>query len=237
MLKICNLYKSFGKNEVLKNIDFTINKGEKVVIIGPSGCGKSTFLRCINFIEKKDSGDIYFNDTLIDEKNIDIIRHNTGMVFQSFNLFNNLNVLDNIILTPTVNKILTKEEAIKSAKKYLNQFDLKDKINSYPVNLSGGEKQRVAIIRELIMNPELILFDEPTSALDPEKKTESLNIIKKLAETGIAVIVVTHDVNFIKDFATRVVFMENGKIVLDDETDKVLNSNETRIKEFLNEIK
>lgn len=236
MLKVENLCKSFGTKEVLNNISFEVKSGERLVIIGPSGCGKSTLLRCINFIEPMTKGKIYFNNEEITNSNLNLIRENTGMVFQSFNLFNNLNVLDNIILAPTVNSIISKERAIVLAKKYLREFGLIDKIDSFPSMLSGGEKQRVAIIRVLILNPKLMLFDEPTSALDPEKKEESFELLKSLSNMGIAVIVVTHEMAFIKEFASRIIFIENGKIIVNEEQKNLLQNKNKRLNEFLNTI-
>lgn len=215
MLKVKNLNKSFNNKKILKNITFNVEKGDRLAIIGPSGCGKSTFLRCLNMLETPDSGDIIFdNINLMNNKNkLSEIRRHIGMVFQSFNLFLNLTVLENIILAPTKLKIMNKTESIKEAKKLLKRFNLIDKINNYPKELSGGEKQRVAIIRTLIMKPKIILFDEPTSALDPEMVNEVEDVIKTIAFEGMTMIIVSHEMKFIKNVATQVMFLKDGSIL------------------------
>lgn len=238
MLEIKNLKKKFGNKEVLKGINLKVNKGDIIGVIGPSGCGKSTLLRCINLIEKPDSGEIIFNnDNLIDNKSYVDTRRKIGMVFQQFNLFNHMNVLDNITLAPLTLKLMTKEEAEKKAKELLKEIDLEDIMYSYPNNISGGQKQRVAIIRTLIMNPEIILFDEPTSSLDPEMIGEVTNLMRKLAQDGMTMIVVSHEMNFIKNFSSRVVFMSDGKI-LEDNTSKEIfdNPKNDKLKQFLSKI-
>ena len=215
MLKVKNLNKSFNNKKILKNITFNVEKGDRLAIIGPSGCGKSTCLRCLNMLEIPDSGDIIFdNINLMNNKNkLSEIRRHIGMVFQSFNLFLNLTVLENIILAPTKLKIMNKDESIKEAKELLKRFNLIDKINNYPKELSGGEKQRVAIIRTLIMKPKIILFDEPTSALDPEMVNEVEDVIKTIAFEGMTMIIVSHEMKFIKNVATKVMFLKDGSII------------------------
>ncbi len=220
MLEIKNLKKNYGNKKVLKGINLTVSKGEIVGIIGPSGCGKSTLLRCINFLETPTSGKIFFENELIDDdKEITFLRRKVGMVFQQFNLFDNMNVLDNLILAPIKLNIMKKDEAIKEAKELLKKINLLDKANFYPSELSGGQKQRVAIIRTLLMKPELILFDEPTSALDPEMIGEVTNLMRNIAKEGMTMIIVSHEMNFVKNFSTRVIYMEDGKI-LEDGTSK-----------------
>ena len=194
MLSIKNLKKSFDKREVLKGINLEINEGDKVGIIGPSGCGKSTLLRCLNLLEVPDSGEIIFNDNKLDlEDDLVEVRKNIGMVFQSFNLFNNMSVLENIILAPCLNKIMTRDVAIKKADKLLKEVDLYGIRDMYPSKISGGQKQRVAIIRALLMNPKIMLFDEPTSALDPEMIGEVTDMIGRVADLGMTMVIVSHE--------------------------------------------
>lgn len=231
MYEVKKLVKKFDKVKVLKEIDLDIKEGEKIVIIGPSGSGKSTLLRCLGRLESPTSGKIYFN-------NKDITKiHNTheiGMVFQSFNLFENLTVLENITLAPIKTKLLSKQEAIKKAREYLKQIKLEDKENNYPADLSGGQKQRVAIIRALMTNPKVILFDEPTSALDREMIEEVLNLMEDVAKEGITMIVVTHELNFASNFATKIIFMDEGKILESGSPKELFNNPKTeRLKEFL----
>ena len=240
MITVKNLKKKFVNKIVLKGIDLNVEKGERVVIIGPSGCGKSTLLRCINGIEKLTSGKVIFEGKDIYSKNVDInkIREKMGMVFQQFNLFPHLTVTENIILAPVKLKIMTKEEAIKKAIELLELIDLKDKKDMYPSQLSGGQKQRIAIARALIMNPEVMLFDEPTSALDPEMVDEVSNLMKDLAKKGMTMIVVTHEMNFVKECATRVIFMENGGIIEEGTVKEMFeNPKSGRLKEFLSKVK
>ena len=215
MIEVKNLNKSFGKNNVLNNITETIKKGEKVVIVGPSGSGKSTFLRCLNLLEQPTGGEIWFEDSNITDKkcNINQLRQKMGMVFQHFNLFPHLTVLQNIILTPVTLKLQTKAEAEENAKKLLDRIGLLDKADSYPSMISGGQKQRIAIVRALAMNPDVMLFDEPTSALDPEMVGEVLELMKELANDGMTMVCVTHEMGFAREVATRVLFMDEGKIV------------------------
>ena len=238
MLEIKNLKKSFGKKKVLNGVNLNVEKGDIIGIIGPSGCGKSTFLRCINLLEKPNSGAIIFeDDDLVDNKNLEITRRKIGMVFQQFNLFTNMTVLDNIVLAPTLLNIMKKEEAVKKAKNLLKEIDLLDKANFYPDELSGGQKQRVAIIRTLIMKPEIILFDEPTSALDPEMIGEVTNLMKKIADEGMTMIIVSHEMRFIKNFCTRVIFMGDGKILEEGTSDDIFNNpKHEKLKTFLSKI-
>lgn len=239
MIEIKNLYKSFGENEILKNINVTINKGEKVVIIGPSGSGKSTLLRCINLLETPDSGNIYFEgDNITDIKcDINKIRQKMGMVFQNFNLFPHLTVLENITLAPVKLKLQGKDDAEKNAIRLLERIGLADKKDVYPSKLSGGQKQRIAIVRSLAMNPEIMLFDEPTSALDPEMIGEVLNLMKQLAEDGMTMVVVTHEMSFANSVANRVLFMDNGQILEENNPrDFFSNPVHDRSKEFLSKI-
>ena len=243
MISVKNLSKHFnsgGKTiEVLKNINVTVNKGDKIAIIGPSGSGKSTFLRCINGLDVPTSGEIIFEGKCITDKscNMDIIRRQIGMVFQHFNLFPHLTILQNIILAPVLLKVMNPEEAREEAKRLLIKVNLLDKMDEYPIKLSGGQKQRVAIVRALAMNPKVILFDEPTSALDPEMIGEVLDVMGELAKNGITMLVVTHEMNFAREMATRVLFMDNGEII-DDAPPKDIfeNSKNERIKEFLSKI-
>ena len=239
MIKVKNLHKQFDKLEVLKGIDEHIRPGEVVAVIGPSGSGKSTFLRCLNLLEDVTEGEIYVDDQLITDKNVDInkVRQRMGMVFQQFNLFPHLKILDNITLAPVLLKLMTKEEAKKRAMELLDRVGLKDKADSYPGSLSGGQKQRVAIARALCMNPEIMLFDEPTSALDPEMVGEVLDVIKKLAEDGMTMVIVTHEMGFAKEVASRVLFMDQG-IIMEQGTPKELfeNPQNERTKLFLSKV-
>jgi polar amino acid transport system ATP-binding protein len=222
----------------LKDIDLDINENEKIVIIGPSGSGKSTLLRCLNTLEIPSNGKIQFHDMSLTEQTYKDIHGKIGMVFQNFQLFDNLTVIENLTLAPVLNKIMSKEDAYKQAKEYLKQIHLEDKEKTYPKNLSGGQKQRVAIVRTLMMNPEVILFDEPTSALDPEMIEEVLALIMEVSKKNITMIVVTHELKFAYDFATRVIFMDKGKIVEDGEKEQIFNNPQTeRLQKFLSNIK
>ena len=236
MIEVKNLCKSFGKNDVLKNIDYKIEKGEKIVIVGPSGSGKSTFLRCLNMLETPTSGEIWFEGIQINDKKtkIDTVRQKMGMVFQQFNLFNNKNIIDNITLAPVTLKLQTKEEAEKNAMALLERIGLADKAKAYPSQLSGGQKQRIAIIRALAMNPDVMLFDEPTSALDPEMVGEVLQLMTELAESGMTMVVVTHEMGFAREVADRVIFMSDGVIVEEGAPEQIFdNPVADRTKEFL----
>jgi len=235
VIEVKHLGKSFGENEVLKDIDFSIKKGEIISIIGSSGSGKSTLLRCINFFEKPTSGQILFHgEDITKTRKVNKYREKVGMVFQSFNLFDNLNVLSNCTIGQTKVLRRTKEDAIKTAKKYLSLVGMTKYIDARPSQLSGGQKQRVAIARALCMNPEVLLFDEPTSALDPEMVGEVLNVIKKVADSGITMIVVTHEMGFAKDVSTRVIFMDKG-VIVEDEAPQIMftNPKKQRTRKFL----
>ena len=239
MINIENLSKNFGNLKVLKNISTTINKGEIISIIGPSGSGKSTFLRCINKLEEPTEGHIYIDDMDLMDKNTDInkIRERVGMVFQHFNLFPNMTVLENLTLSPTIVKKESKEEAEKYALYLLQKVDLSDKANSYPNQLSGGQKQRIAIARALAMKPEVILFDEPTSALDPEMIKEVLDVMRNLAKEGMTMLIVTHEMGFARNVGNRILFMDNGEIIEDcSPKDFFENPTNERIKDFLNKV-
>ena len=236
MIKIKNLKKQFGNNVVLKDISVAIEKGEVISVIGPSGSGKSTFLRCINGLEEFDGGHILVdNEDMADKNlNIDKLREKIGMVFQSFNLFPHLTVLENIILAPVTLKKMSKEEAKVKAKELLKKVGLEEKADFYPSSLSGGQKQRVAIARALAMNPEAILFDEPTSALDPEMVGEVLQVMKSLAKDGMTMVVVTHEMGFAREVCDRVIFMADGEIVEQGSPNDVfLNPQHERTQNFL----
>ena len=238
MLEIKNIKKSFSKKRVLKGISLTVEKGDIIGIIGPSGCGKSTLLRTINYLAPPDDGSIVFEGNKIEAKsNLISIRRKIGMVFQQFNLFENMTILENIILSPVETGIMTKNEAIKEAKHFLKKIDLIDKKDFYPSQLSGGQKQRIAIIRSLMMKPELMLFDEPTSALDPEMIGEVTNLMREIANEGMTMIVVSHEMNFIKNFCTKVIFMEEGKILEEGTSNEIFNSPKCEaLKNFLSKV-
>jgi polar amino acid transport system ATP-binding protein len=239
VIKITNLHKSFGKNEVLKGIDAHIKKGEVVVIIGPSGSGKSTFLRCLNLLETPTDGKVIFEGNDITDKkvNIDKLRENMGMVFQGFNLFPHKKVIDNITLAPIKVKKIEPKIAKEKAKDLLDMVGLKDKAETYPSSLSGGQKQRIAIARALAMEPDVMLFDEPTSALDPEMVGEVLNVMKKLANKGMTMVVVTHEMGFAREVGDRIFFMDEGKILEEGTPVEIFNhpKNE-RTKDFLSKV-
>ena len=237
MLKIKDLKKNYGKNKVLRGIDFELEMGERVVVLGPSGSGKSTFLRCINRMEEPTSGEIYFKGVLVTDKNIQKIRQDVGMVFQHFNLINNLTVMDNLILAPTILKIMDENTAIKKARGLLKHIDLLDKAESFPASLSGGQKQRIAIIRAMMMEPEVLLFDEPTSALDPESIGDVLSLIQELADNGMTIMIVTHEMGFAREIASRVVFIDEGKIIEEGTPEEFFENPKTpRVKEFLKRV-
>lgn len=234
-----HLKKSFGSLEVLKDISTDISEGEVVVVIGPSGSGKSTFLRCLNRLEEVSGGSILIEDVDITKKKINInkIRENIGMVFQHFNLFNNLNIIDNLMLAPTQLKKCSKEDAKQRALEMLKKVGLVEKAESYPSQLSGGQKQRVAIARALCMQPDIMLFDEPTSALDPEMVGEVLQVMKDLAADGMTMVIVTHEMGFAREVADRVIFMDAGYIVEEGTPQEVLlNPKEPRTIDFLNKV-
>ena len=239
MIDVKNLHKSFGNHEVLKGVNEHIEKGEKVVVIGPSGSGKSTFLRCLNLLEEPTSGEIIFEGQNITSKQTDInlVRRRMGMVFQQFNLFPHLTVKENIKLAPVKLKIMSDEEADKRALELLARVGLPDKADSYPAQLSGGQQQRIAIARALAMNPDVMLFDEPTSALDPEMVGEVLEIMKELADDGMTMVVVTHEMGFAREVATRVLFMDGGNIVEQNEPKEFFaNPQHPRLKDFLSKV-
>lgn len=239
MIKIKNIKKKFGENEVLKDINLNITKGEILAILGPSGSGKSTLLRCLNLLEKPNSGEIIFKEEHILSKkcNIDKVRQNIGMVFQNFNLFPNMTVLENITVAPIKVKKISKEEAITDACNLLDRVGLLDKQNSYPDQLSGGQKQRIAIARALAMKPDVMLFDEPTSALDPEMVKEVLDVMKELANEGMTMAVVTHEMGFAREVANKVVFMDGGYILEEGKTSEIFNSPKNiRTKQFLDKV-
>lgn len=240
LIEVKDLCKSYGENTVLKNLSTSIYKGEVIAIIGPSGCGKSTFLRSLNLLEHPESGAILFNGVDIMDKKVNInkVREKIGMVFQQFNLFPNMTVKENIMLAPVKLKIMGKEQASQKADELLKRVGLSDKADAYPGNLSGGQKQRIAIARTMAMNPEVILFDEPTSALDPEMVGEVLEIMKELAADGMTMVVVTHEMGFAKEVASRVIFIDEKKI-MEDTTPKEFfeNPKNQRLKDFLSKVK
>ena len=239
MIYVKGLSKSFGDNQVIKNIDMHITPGEKVVIIGPSGSGKSTFLRCLNLLEIPTGGTITFDGQEITAPGVDInkVRRHMGMVFQHFNLFNNLTVKDNITLGPVKQKLMTKEEAEAESMRLLKLVNLEEKADAYPAQLSGGQKQRIAIVRSLAMKPRVMLFDEPTSALDPEMVGEVLELMKKLADDGMTMVVVTHEMGFAREVATRVVFMDEGIIMEENTPQEIFNNPQNeRLKSFLAKV-
>ena len=239
MIYVKGLSKSFGDNQVIKNIDMHITPGEKVVIIGPSGSGKSTFLRCLNLLEIPTEGSITFDGQEITAPGVDInkVRRHMGMVFQHFNLFNNLTVKDNITLGPVKQKLMTKEEAEAEAMRLLKLVNLEEKADAYPAQLSGGQKQRIAIVRSLAMKPRVMLFNEPTTALDPEMGGEGLELMKKLADDGMTMVVVTHEMGFAREVATRVVFMDEGIIMEENTPQEIFNNPQNeRLKSFLAKV-
>ena len=239
MIKVKNLHKKFDELEVLKGIDENIRPGEVVVVIGPSGSGKSTFLRCLNQLETATEGEIYVDDELITDPKCDVnkVRQKMGMVFQQFNLFPHLTILENITLAPVMLKKMTKDQAKEKAMELLKRVGLEEKAEAYPVQLSGGQKQRVAIARALAMNPEIMLFDEPTSALDPEMVGEVLDVMKDLAESGMTMVIVTHEMGFAREVASRVIFMDQGIIMENGTPEEVFtNPKNERTKLFLSKV-
>ena len=239
MIKVKNLHKKFDELEVLKGIDEHIRPGEVVVVIGPSGSGKSTFLRCLNQLETATEGEIYVDDELITDPKCDVnkVRQKMGMVFQQFNLFPHLTILENITLAPVMLKKMKKDQAKEKAMELLKRVGLEEKAEAYPVQLSGGQKQRVAIARALAMNPEIMLFDEPTSALDPEMVGEVLDVMKDLAESGMTMVIVTHEMGFAREVASRVIFMDQGIIMENGTPEEVFtNPKNERTKLFLSKV-
>ena len=237
ILKIRGLRKEFGKNKVLRGIDFSLRAGEKVVVLGPSGSGKSTFLRSINWIEEPTAGEIYFNGELLTAKNIRKVREDIGMVFQHFNLINNLTVMENLTLAPVKLGLMSEDEAEKKARGLLKHIDLVAKAEAYPASLSGGQKQRVAILRAMMMEPRILLLDEPTSALDPESIGDVLGLIEELAKDGMTMIIVTHEIGFAKEVASRIVFLDDGRIIEEGKPEEFLKHPKTpRVQEFLKKV-
>ncbi|MDE7157769.1 MAG: amino acid ABC transporter ATP-binding protein [Lachnospiraceae bacterium] len=239
MIYVKDLHKNFGDNEILKGVSIHIEKGECVVVIGPSGSGKSTFLRCLNKMEDSTSGEITIDGMNLNDKatNIDLMRRDVGMVFQHFNLFNHMTIMDNMTLAPVKHKMMSKEQAKELALKLLKQVGIEDKADSYPAQLSGGQKQRAAIARSLALSPNVMLFDEPTSALDPEMVGEVLEVMKKLAEEGMTMVVVTHEMGFAREVADRVVFMDGGYILEEGTPEEVFDHPENeRTKAFLERV-
>ena len=240
MIHVNNLYKSFGKNNVLKGIDEHIRKGEVVVVIGPSGSGKSTFLRCLNLLEEPTSGNVIFEDNdITDKKKVDInkIREKMGMVFQQFNLFPHKTVLENLTIAPLKVKKVSKEQAEKKALELLERVGLTNKAKAYPSSLSGGQKQRIAIARALAMEPDVMLFDEPTSALDPEMVGEVLSVMKDLAKEGMTMVVVTHEMGFAREVGDRILFMDEGNIVEQGTPEQIFsNPQNPRTIDFLSKV-
>ena len=239
MIDVKNLSKSFGDHLVLDNISEHIHPGEKVVVIGPSGSGKSTFLRCLNLLEEPTAGTITFDGTVITDPkiNIDLVRRQMGMVFQHFNLFPNMTIRKNITLAPIRTGLMSKEQADDVASQLLQRVGLTEKADAYPSQLSGGQKQRIAIVRALAMNPKVMLFDEPTSALDPEMVGEVLEVMKELADDGMTMVVVTHEMGFAKEVGSRVMFMDEGKIMEQAAPDQLFgNPQNPRLQEFLSKV-
>ena len=239
ILEIQDLCKSFGDHEVLKGISTTIRKGDVHALIGPSGCGKSTFLRSLNLLEIPTSGHVLFEGTDMTDKSVDInhVREKIGMVFQQFNLFPNMTIKENIMLAPVKLNKMTKEEAEKKAMELLKRIGLSDKADAYPSQLSGGQKQRIAIVRSLAMNPDIILFDEPTSALDPEMVGEVLSVMKELAEDGMTMVVVTHEMGFAREVANRVMFINDGVIQEENTPQEIFEHPQSpRLQEFLSKV-
>ena len=239
MIDVKNLHKYFGSLEVLKGIDCHIDKGECVCVIGPSGSGKSTFLRCLNLLETPTKGDIVIDDMHLTEKNFDVdaMRKRVGMVFQHFNLFPHLTILENVTLAPIRHKMMTEEQAKEKAMELLNRVGVGDKADNYPAQLSGGQKQRVAIARSLALSPEVMLFDEPTSALDPEMVGEVLEVMKQLAKEGMTMVVVTHEMGFAREGANRVFFMDGGGILEEGTPEQIFDHpQEERTKTFLSKV-
>ena len=239
MIAVEHLTKRFGRNLVLDDISETIREGEKVVAIGPSGSGKSTFLRCLNLLEQPTKGTITFDGTVITDPKVDIdaIRRQMGMVFQHFNLFPNMTIRKNITLAPVKTKLMGQEEADALALSLLKRVNLEDKADAYPNQLSGGQKQRIAIVRALAMKPKVMLFDEPTSALDPEMVGEVLEVMKELADEGMTMVVVTHEMGFAREVGTRVLFMDGGHILEQNEPHAFFaNPKEERTREFLSKV-
>lgn len=237
IITIKDLKKEYGNNKVLKGIDFELMEGEDVVVLGPSGSGKSTFLRCINRMEDPTSGEIYFDNSLITAKNIQKMRQNIGMVFQHFNLINNLTVMKNLTLAPVTLKLMEQDAAEQKARGLLRHIGLSNKADAYPASLSGGQKQRIAIIRAMMMSPKVLLFDEPTSALDPESIGDVLGLIREVADAGMTTMIVTHEMGFAKEIASRIIFIDKGKIIEQGTPTEFFTHPKTpRVREFLRKV-
>ncbi|PKZ14768.1 amino acid ABC transporter ATP-binding protein [Anaerococcus octavius] len=240
MLKVNNLEKSYGKLKVLDKVSLDVEKNDVISIIGPSGSGKSTFLRCLNLLEKPNGGEIFFEGKKINDSSVDIniLREEIGMVFQNFNLFSNMNIIENLTLAPVMRNKMSKSEADEKARELLDRIGLLEKEKAYPANLSGGQKQRVAIARALMMNPKLMLFDEPTSALDPEMVGGVLEMMQELADDGMTMVVVTHEMGFAREVSNRVVFMDGGNIVEESSSPQEFfaNPKNERSKQFLSQV-
>lgn len=239
MIVVKDLHKEFEDNHVLRGVNYHVHQGEKIVVIGPSGSGKSTFLRCLNLLETPTRGEIWFDGQLITDSKVDIdkVREHMGMVFQNFNLFHNLSIMDNITLAPVKLKLMGKEEASEKALSLLERVGLKEKADAYPNQLSGGQKQRIAIVRSLAMSPRVMLFDEPTSALDPEMVGEVLDVMKELAESGMTMVVVTHEMGFAREVASRVMFMDDGYFLEENAPEEFFsNPKNERLKNFLGKV-
>ncbi len=239
LIRVKDLRKEFGDNHVLRGINYEIRKGEKIVLVGPSGCGKSTFLRCLNLLETPTGGEIWLGDVQINNPHTDInkVRRRMGMVFQHFNLFNNLTIMDNITLSPVKLGLMNKEEAREKALQLLRRVNLEDKADAYPRSLSGGQQQRIAICRALAMNPEVMLFDEPTSALDPEMVGEVLQVMKELAESGMTMAVVTHEMAFARQVASRIIFIDEGVIKEENTPEEFFaHPQNPRLQDFLSKV-
>ena len=239
ILEVKNLHKTYDNQEVLKGISTTVKRGDVIAIIGPSGCGKSTFLRSLNLLEIPTDGQILFEGTDLTDKKVDInqVREKIGMVFQQFNLFHNMTIRQNIMLAPVKLKLMSQDEAAQKADDLLARIGLADKADAYPSQLSGGQKQRVAIIRSLAMNPDIILFDEPTSALDPEMVGEVLQLMKDLAQDGMTMVVVTHEMGFAREVANRVMFINEGVIAEEGTPEEIFGApNSQRLQEFLSKV-
>lgn len=239
MIIVKDLHKKYAGNHVLRGVNYHVNQGEKIVVVGPSGSGKSTFLRCLNLLETPTGGEIWFDGQKINDKNVNInqVRRHMGMVFQNFNLFNNLTIMDNITLAPVKLKVMKEEEAKEKALQLLDRVGLRSKADAYPSSLSGGQKQRIAIVRSLAMSPKVMLFDEPTSALDPEMVGEVLEVMKELAETGMTMVVVTHEMGFAREVGTRVLFMDEGIIMEENTPVEFFNNPKSpRLQEFLSKV-
>ena len=239
MIIVKELHKKFEDNHVLRGVNYHVHQGEKIVVVGPSGSGKSTFLRCLNLLETPTSGEIWFDGQKITDPKVDIdkIREHMGMVFQNFNLFNNLSIMDNITLAPVKLKLMSKEEAQENALSLLTRVGLKEKADAYPSQLSGGQKQRIAIVRSLAMQPKVMLFDEPTSALDPEMVGEVLDVMKGLANSGMTMVVVTHEMGFAREVGTKVLFMDEGIIMEENTPYEFFNNPQCqRLQDFLSKV-